>query len=106
MADGGVGGEKDVVALAVIHQPVADVGAVADGVGDLVGEDRCFAQLTLLMDEIFGEENYRNTIIIKRGAKNVRAQFDAVNKLASGYEYVLFYTRSPGQRFAKMVKEL
>ncbi|MBL8090666.1 MAG: site-specific DNA-methyltransferase [Anaerolineales bacterium] len=69
-------------------------------------DDNELAQLKLLMDEIFGEENYKNTIIIRRGAKNVQAQFDTIDKLSSGYEYVLFYARSKSQRFPKMVKEL
>jgi adenine-specific DNA-methyltransferase len=69
-------------------------------------DDNELAQLKLLMDEIFGEENYKNTIIIRRGAKNVQAQFDTIDKLSSGYEYVLFYARTAKQRFPKMVKEL
>jgi len=69
-------------------------------------DDHELAQLKLLMDDIFGEENYKNTILLRRGAKNVQAQFDTIDKLSSGYEYVLFYSKTPNQRFAKMVKEL
>lgn len=69
-------------------------------------DDNELAHLKILMDEVFGEENYKNTIIIKRGAKNVQAQFDSIDKLYSGYEYVLFYSMNPAQRFPKMVKEL
>lgn len=69
-------------------------------------DDNELAHLKLLMDDLFGEENYKNTIIIRRGAKNVQAQFESIDKLSSGYEYVLFYTRTPKQRFPKMSKEL
>jgi len=69
-------------------------------------DDNELFQLKLLMDDIFGEENYKNTIIIKRGAKNVQAQFDTIDKLSSGYEYILFYSKTSAQRFPKMVKEL
>lgn len=69
-------------------------------------DDNELAQLKLLMDDIFGEDNYKNTIIIRRGAKNVQAQFDTIDKLSSGYEYVLFYSKAATQRFPKMVKEL
>ena len=69
-------------------------------------DDNELAQLRLLMDDIFGDENYKNTIIIRRGAKNVQAQFNTIDKLSSGYEYILFYSRTPNQRFTKMVKEL
>jgi adenine-specific DNA-methyltransferase len=69
-------------------------------------DDNELSQLKLLMDELFGEENYRNTIVIKRGAKNVQAQFETIDKLYSGYEYVLFYSMNPGQRFPKLMKKL
>jgi adenine-specific DNA-methyltransferase len=87
--------------LALAKNLLKDTGVIFVSI-----DDNELAQLTLLMDEIFGEDNYKNTIIIRRGAKNVQAQFDTIDKLASGYEYVLFYARSAGQRFAKMVKEL
>ncbi|MBK9209369.1 MAG: site-specific DNA-methyltransferase [Anaerolineales bacterium] len=61
-----------------------------DGVIFVSIDDNELAHLKILMDEIFGEENYKNTIIIKRGAKNVQAQFESIDKLYSGYEYVLF----------------
>ena len=77
-----------------------------DGVIFVSIDDNELAHLKILMDEIFGEENYKNTIIIKRGAKNVQAQFESIDKLYSGYEYVLFYTMNQAQRFPKMVKEL
>lgn len=68
-------------------------------------DDNELAHLKLVMDEIFGEQNYKNTIILRRGSKNVQAQFETIDKLASGYEYVLFYTKSP-RRFPKMTKTL
>ncbi|MEW6406593.1 MAG: site-specific DNA-methyltransferase [Chloroflexota bacterium] len=69
-------------------------------------DDNELAPLRLLMDKFFGEENYRNTIIIRRGAKNVQAQFATIDKLASGYEYILFYSMNPDQRFPKMTRKL
>jgi adenine-specific DNA-methyltransferase len=69
-------------------------------------DDNELSQLKLLMDDVFGEDNYKNTIIIRRGAKNVQAQFETIDKLSSGYEYILFYSKTPTQRFPKMVKEL
>jgi adenine-specific DNA-methyltransferase len=69
-------------------------------------DDNELSYLKLLMDDIFGEQNYKNTIIIRRGAKNVQAQFETIDKLSSGYEYVLFYAKTPRQKFPKMSKEL
>lgn len=62
--------------------------------------------LKKVCDEVFGEENYRNTIIIKRGAKSVQAQFDTWDKLGNGYESILMYSKTPEHRFNKKEKEL
>jgi len=56
------------------------------------------AHLKCLMNEIFGEENFRNSIIVKRGTKNVQAQFDKIDSLTQGYEYVLFYTKNSNNK--------
>ncbi|WP_074948952.1 site-specific DNA-methyltransferase [Alicyclobacillus macrosporangiidus] len=62
--------------------------------------------LRCLMDEVFGEENYRDTIVIRRGAKNVQAQFDTIGTLSNGYESILVYSRSPEVRFHKVYEDL
>ena len=69
-------------------------------------DDNEAANLRLLMDEIFGEENYRNTIIIRRGAKNVQRQFETIDRLGSGYEYALMYSKRPDIRFCRQEKAL
>jgi adenine-specific DNA-methyltransferase len=56
-------------------------------------------------NEVFGESNYRNSIIIRRGAKNLQTQFDTIDALNSGYEYVLMYSKSIDTRFEKVFKE-
>lgn len=62
--------------------------------------------LKSLMNEIFGEENYRDSISIRRGAKNVQAQFETIDSLSSGYETILVYTKNPQRRFNKVYAEL
>lgn len=62
--------------------------------------------LKSLMNEIFGEENYRDSIVIRRGAKNVQAQFETIDSLSSGYESILVYTKNPERRFNKVYAEL
>ncbi len=59
-----------------------------------------------IMDEIFGEENFRNIVIIRRGIKNVQAQFDTIDKLNYGFEYLVIYTRNEKFRFKKFEIEL
>ncbi len=77
-----------------------------DGVIFVSIDDHEVHNLRLVMNEVFGEENFRNSIIIRRGAKSVQAQFDTWDKLGSGYESVLFYTKNSDYRFSKMERLL
>ena len=49
--------------------------------------------LRILLDEIFGIENFRNCIIVPRGTKMYKAQFKFTKSLAIGHEYILFYSK-------------
>jgi adenine-specific DNA-methyltransferase len=51
------------------------------------------AHLRVLMDEVFGEENYRNTFVVARVKKNIQEQ-TKVRAVNFGYNSVLFYARS------------
>ncbi len=62
--------------------------------------------LKKIMDEVFGEANYRNAIAVKRGAKSVQAQFETWDKLGTAFEYVLLYSKISTYRFPKMEREL
>ncbi len=62
--------------------------------------------LRAICNEIFGEENFRNQIIIRRGAKSVQAQFSTWDKLGLGFEYVLMYSKKSDYRFPKMLRKL
>ena len=62
--------------------------------------------LRMLMDDIFGEQNFRNVISVRRGVKNVQAQFEYVDSLNAGWEMMLFYSKSPGMRFHHLTKQL
>jgi len=61
------------------------------------------SNLRKLCDEIFGEENFRNTISVRRGIKNVQAQFDDISSLSSGHEYILVYSKNTTVRLPKLV---
>lgn len=58
--------------------------------------------LIKICDELFGAESHKNTIAVRRGIKNVQAQFEDVNALSQGHEYVLLYGRSKDVRFPKL----
>ena len=49
--------------------------------------------LRMMMDEIFGEDNYRNTFVVARVKKNIRER-EKIRALNFGYSSVLFYARS------------
>lgn len=61
-------------------------------------DDHEVHDLRMLLDEVFGPENYRNTLIVRRGIKSVQAQFDSVHALAVGHEYIVVYSRSADHR--------
>lgn len=60
----------------------------------------------VLMDEIFSETNFKNEIIVKRGQKNVQAQFTTIDSLASGHDTLLFFSKQSGTRFSILKSSL
>lgn len=58
--------------------------------------------LIKICDEIFGSGSHKNTIAVRRGIKNVQAQFEEVSSLSQGHEYVLVYARSAAVRLPKL----
>jgi adenine-specific DNA-methyltransferase len=77
-----------------------------DGVIFISIDDNEQANLKLICDNVFGEENFRNQIAIRRGAKSVQAQFDTWDKLGQSVEYLLFYSRNSNYRFPKQMRVL
>lgn len=53
--------------------------------------------MKVIMDEIFGIDNFRNEIQVKRIRKNVR-EFDTVKRLNVATDMVLFYAKTPEHR--------
>lgn len=77
-----------------------------DGIIFISIDDNEVGNLRKLCDEIFGEENFRNQLTVRRGAKSVQAQFETWDKLGQNLEYILFYTKSSDYRFKKQMKPL
>lgn len=77
-----------------------------DGVIFISIDDNEVANLKKICDEVFGEDNFRNQIIVRRGAKSVQAQFETWDKLGQEVEHILFYTKNPNYRFPKQTKKL
>lgn len=64
-----------------------------------------YANLKCLMDEIFGLPNFRNCIAVRRGIKNVQAQFETVQALSLGHEYIYLYSKNPQAKLPKLSKD-
>lgn len=65
-----------------------------------------YAHLKCIMDEIFGIANFRNCIAVRRGIKNVQAQFEEVQALSLGHEYIYLYSKNPQAKLPKLSKPL
>ncbi len=59
-------------------------------------------RIRLILDEIFGEYNFRNEIVVRRGTKNVQSQFETIDSLATGHDTVLVYSKEKDTRLPKL----
>jgi len=87
--------------LKLLRDLLSDEGAIFISI-----DDNELNNLIGVMNEIFGERNFRNIIIIRRGIKSVQAQFETVDRLNYGCEYVLVYTKNEDYKFTKFEIEL
>jgi adenine-specific DNA-methyltransferase len=60
------------------------------------------ARLKVLMDEVFGEGCFKNEIIVRRGTKNVQAQFETIDALSTGHDTIYLYARSAEVRLPRL----
>jgi adenine-specific DNA-methyltransferase len=69
----------------------------ADGALCMSIGEREMHHARLLLDEVFGEADHRNTLAVRRYDKNLSRQFvtRGLPSLAVGFEYVLIYARGP-----------
>ena len=87
--------------LQLLHELLAEDGVIFVSI-----DDNEVHNLRAIMDQIFGEDNFRNCVILRRGAKNVQTQFDKIDRLNVGHEYVLAYSKSPEHRFDALLDAL
>ena len=53
-----------------------------------------------VLDEVFGYENFRNEIIVKRPiSKNLQAQFQTISALTWGHDAIMWYSKTISTRF-------
>ena len=59
-----------------------------------------------IMDEIFGKENFRNNIIVKRGRKKgLQYQFKQIDKLHVNNDVILLYSKNTSTKFKLPLSE-
>ncbi|MDY4511319.1 site-specific DNA-methyltransferase [Streptococcus hyovaginalis] len=70
-------------------------------------DDNEQANLKAICDEIFGEENFRNSIATRRYDKNLNRQFmaEGLHSMNVGLEYIFVYSKSQISRFNPVFKE-
>lgn len=61
------------------------------------------SRLRLLLDDIFGPENYRNEIAVKRIKKNV-SEYELVKSLNTDQDIIMFYSKTPESRILPPTK--
>jgi len=76
--------------LVLMRDLLADDGFIVIHMGDRVA-----SLVRLVAAEVFGERNFRNTIIIPRGIKNVRG-------LSVGHDVLIFFSKSETARVKKL----
>jgi len=57
-------------------------------------DDNELAKLRILYDEIFGDNNFVNTLAVQRRVKSLNSQFEEVKSLNQAFEYILVYKKS------------
>jgi adenine-specific DNA-methyltransferase len=87
--------------LVLMRELLAEDGSICVHIGTNVNHI-----IRMAMDEVFGPENFRNEIAVKRGAKSVQAQFETIDSLMYGYDTILLYTRNTDKRLPHLRKTL
>ena len=60
----------------------------------------------LMMDEIFGIDNFRNEIVVKRGRKKgLMYQFEKIDRMHASNDTILWYTKSSDSKFKHPLSE-
>ena len=76
-----------------------------DGVIFISIDDNEVHNLRNICDEVFGEQNFVNTLAIKRGTKSLNSQFEKIKSLNVGFEYIIIYKKSNSFCFENPYKE-
>ncbi len=87
--------------LSLLHHRLQQLQALMSPQGTLVVhlDDHAVHHVRCLLDEIFGPQNFRNSVVVKRVTKNLQRQFDQVAALPLAHDVLLVYSREPARRY-------
>lgn len=81
--------------LVLLRELMSDDGSIF-----LHMDQRKIHYMKAIMDEVFGEQNFRNEIVLPgRAAKNLQQQFQTVSRLNVRHDTLLWYSKRAGTRF-------
>lgn len=77
-----------------------------DGVIFISIDEHEYPNLRKLMNEIFGDSNYRNTLLVRRRVKSLNFQFsdNGLNTFNVGAEYIVAYSKSDSFKYLPIEK--
>ena len=61
--------------------------------------------IKVMMDQIFGSENFRNEIIVKRRRKNLQYQFNSIDRMHAAHDTILWYSKLADTKFRPPLTE-
>ena len=85
--------------LLLIRELLAETASIA-----LHCDARRSHYLRLLLDEVFGVENFRAETVVKAGVKNVQAQFEEMSSLTLGSNSIFVYSKSTEVKYRRLQK--
>ncbi|MBE3144822.1 MAG: site-specific DNA-methyltransferase, partial [Planctomycetes bacterium] len=74
--------------LILIKELLSEDGSIA-----LHCDARKGSYLRILLDEVFGSENFRGEVIVRAGVKNVQSQFETMSSLTLGSNTIFLYSK-------------
>ena len=84
--------------LQLLKELLADDGVIFVSIDD--NEQH---HLRMLMDDVFGERSFKNSIVVRRGTKNVQSQFTTIDSLSTGHDSILVYGKHPELKLQKLM---
>jgi DNA modification methylase len=83
--------------LLLLRELLSDDGSIA-----LHCDSKRSHYLRMLLEEVFGAENFRSEIIVRTGVKNVQSQFEEMSSLTLGNNIILLFSKSTETKYRKL----